>query len=81
MSNKIQISGIFNIFYLIFSRSRVELVGNLHINMDNLCSFMPQERVGEFSTLKHEELLQQTLKSLVETQLSDEQIDLRYIIL
>jgi len=49
--------------------------------MDNLCSFMPQERVGEFSTLKHEELLQQTLKSLVETQLSDEQIDLRYIIL
>jgi chromosome segregation ATPase len=34
------------------------------IDVDNLCSFMPQDKVGEFSRFNHREMLQNTLKSV-----------------
>lgn len=47
--------------------SQKEIRGKLRalgIDVDNLCSFMPQDRVGEFSRYKPKELLQNTLKTI-----------------
>lgn len=44
-----------------------ELLKNLSIDMDNLCSFMPQDRVGHFSLLTPKELLQNTLQAVAKS--------------
>lgn len=41
-----------------------ELMKSLSIDMSNICSFMPQDRVGEFSRMTPKELLQKTLEVL-----------------
>eukprot|EP01039_Chlorochromonas_danica_P006137 gene6137-6757_t len=41
-----------------------ELMNELSIDVDNLCSFMPQDRVGLFSQFSAKEILQETLKSI-----------------
>ena len=41
----------------------VLFVQGLNINVDNLCQFLPQEKVSEFASLSHEELLVHTLDS------------------
>lgn len=38
-------------------------IKNLNIQMDNLCQFLPQEKVQEFSNLSPEHLLVETLRS------------------
>lgn len=40
------------------------VVRALAIDVDNLCSFMPQDRVGAFSSYTGKEILQNTLKSI-----------------
>lgn len=40
------------------------LMRKLKIDVDNLCSFMPQDRVGEFAKYSPSELLQNTLKTI-----------------
>lgn len=41
-----------------------QLVAKLQIDVDNLCSFMPQDRVGEFSRATPKKLLENTLMAL-----------------
>lgn len=53
------------------------LVTKLSIDVDNLCSFMPQDKVGSFSRFTPKEILSNTLRSIQspsqEFSLSDEQ--------
>eukprot|EP01032_Pedospumella_encystans_P014616 gene14616-16772_t len=53
------------------------LVASLSIDVDNLCSFMPQDKVGNFSRCTPKEMLSQTLKAVQDpnsdVNLSDEQ--------
>ena len=53
------------------------LVSGLSIDVDNLCSFMPQDKVGSFSRFTPKEILSNTLRSIQDPQqeysLSDEQ--------
>lgn len=53
------------------------LVASLSIDVDNLCSFMPQDKVGNFSRCTPKEMLSQTLKAVHnpndEVNLSEEQ--------
>ena len=42
----------------------IEKVQNLHIQLDNLCMFLPQERVKEFSSLKPRDLLTATEQAI-----------------
>jgi structural maintenance of chromosomes protein 5 len=41
-----------------------DLMKSLSIDMNNLCSFMPQDRVGRFTRLTATEILQETLKCI-----------------
>lgn len=41
-----------------------ELTASLHIDVNNLCSFMPQDKVGKFSRFSAREVLQETLKCI-----------------
>ena len=57
------------------------IMTELAIDVDNLCSFMPQDRVGEFSRNTAKETLQKTLQSIVnpdnvEQTLAEEQTEL-----
>ena len=47
-----------------------DLMTKLSIDVDNLCSFMPQDKVGMFTQFKPKEMLQNTLKSVNVTTLS-----------
>lgn len=40
------------------------IVNSMGIDVDNLCSFMPQDKVGNFSHFSPKEVLQNTLKSI-----------------
>ena len=40
------------------------LMASLKIDVENLCSFMPQDRVGKFAAYTHKERLQNTLKTI-----------------
>ena len=40
------------------------LMASLNIDVDNLCSFMPQDRVGKFASYTPKERLQNTLKTI-----------------
>ncbi|RYH32436.1 hypothetical protein EON65_00630 [archaeon] len=42
-----------------------ELMNELNIDVDNLCSFMPQDKVGLFSQYSPQQVLQETLKTIV----------------
>lgn len=58
-----------------------DLMIKLSIDVDNLCSFMPQDKVGMFTRFKPKEMLQNTLKSVNITTVSqrnlyDEQMEL-----
>lgn len=59
------------------------IVSSLSIDVDNLCSFMPQDKVGSFSRFTPKEILSNTLKSIQEPQaeysLFEEQIALSRI--
>ncbi len=57
------------------------IMSDLAIDVDNLCSFMPQDRVGEFSRNTAKETLQKTLQSITnptneDHTLADEQNEL-----
>ena len=41
-----------------------ELMNSLHIDVDNLCSFMPQDRVSAFTQMNSKKLLQSTLECI-----------------
>jgi chromosome segregation ATPase len=60
-----------------------KLVSGLSIDVDNLCSFMPQDKVGSFSRFTPKEILANTLKAIQDPQdefsLADEQIELSKI--
>jgi chromosome segregation ATPase len=52
---------------------------SLHIDVDNLCSFMPQDKVGTFTHLSPQGILEKTLQSITvsdDRTLYDEQIEL-----
>ncbi len=58
-----------------------EIMVKYSIDVDNLCSFMPQDKVGSFSRYSPKEILQNTLKSVniltaAEKNLHTEQIEL-----
>ena len=56
-----------------------EIMFELAIDVDNLCSFMPQDRVGEFSGNSPKEILEQTLALVADDEghtLADEQKEL-----
>ena len=42
------------------------IMSELAIDVDNLCSFMPQDRVGEFTRLTPKDILEQTLALIVD---------------
>ena len=44
------------------------LMNELNIDVDNLCAFMAQDKVGNFTLQTPKEVLQTTLKSIVDTQ-------------
>lgn len=48
-----------------------QLVLDLGIQLDNLCHFLPQERVAEFATLSPEKLLLETERTIGDTTLLD----------
>lgn len=55
--------------YLLNRRNTTErdintLMASLNIDIGNLCSFMPQDRVGKFSAYSPKEMLQNTLRSI-----------------
>lgn len=56
------------------------VVGKLSIDVDNLCSFMPQDKVGNFTQFTPKEVLENTLKSITINDegrtLRDEQMEL-----
>jgi len=64
------------------SQSEVKkfVVGKLSIDVDNLCSFMPQDKVGNFTRFSPKEVLENTLKSIAVNDegrtLRDEQLEL-----
>ncbi len=41
-----------------------EIIRKLHIQVDNLCQFLPQEQVQNFSRLKDKQLLVGTMKAV-----------------
>ncbi len=41
-----------------------ELVGDLNIQVDNLCQFLPQEKVAEFARMNPQQLLESTEKAV-----------------
>lgn len=48
-----------------FSVQKVEeVIRKLHIQVDNLCQFLPQEQVQNFSRLKDKQLLTGTMKAV-----------------
>lgn len=57
-----------SVWYVNGTQTKLEIVKNLvhsmSIDVDNLCSFMPQDRVGAFSQYNGKEILQNTLKSI-----------------
>lgn len=53
----------------------VELTNKYHIHVDNLCMYLPQERVKEFAALKPPELLSETL-NVISPSLAAEQSDI-----
>lgn len=63
-----------------------ELMKKLKIDVENLCNFMSQDKVGSFSTFKANEILQATLKCInlnsdgdEEKTLHDEQLALAHV--
>lgn len=57
-----------------------DVVSGLNIQVDNLCQFLPQDKVGNFAQLSPQELLRETEKAAgTETMLSlhDKLIDLK----
>lgn len=57
-----------------------EIIKELNIDMDNLCTFMPQDKVGNFSQLTPKGVLEKTLQCILYGQgsktLADEQMEL-----
>lgn len=48
---------------LVTQREYFELLGRLNIDVNNMCTFLPQERVGEFCRMDGRELLVEMLKN------------------
>ncbi|TBU05220.1 structural maintenance of chromosomes protein 5, partial [Hamiltosporidium magnivora] len=55
------------------------LVQSLNINVDNLCQFLPQEKVSEFSRLSPEELLQETLETSTDKIIISKKENLKFL--
>jgi chromosome segregation ATPase len=53
-----------------------KIIERFHIDVDNLCSFMPQDKVGKFTQYSPKEVLQNTLKSIKENPDDHSSIDL-----
>ncbi|KAI8318262.1 P-loop containing nucleoside triphosphate hydrolase protein [Martensiomyces pterosporus] len=52
------------------------VIKSLHIQVNNLCQFLPQDRVVEFSKMSPQELLKETQRALGEDKLSELQKEL-----
>ena len=50
------------------------LMRNLKIDVDNLCSFMPQDKVGNFSTQTPQGILQKTLEAITSIESPDKNL-------
>ncbi|KAM0680986.1 hypothetical protein GINT2_000769 [Glugoides intestinalis] len=75
-----RITGTQNQYYmngkLVFQKAYVNLLRQMKIDVNNLCTFLSQERVGEFCRMNPKELLEETLKnSGIETNRSKEIYD------
>lgn len=75
-----RIAGSQNQYYingkLVFQKDYVNLLRQMKIDVNNLCTFLSQERVGEFCRMSPKELLEETLKnSGVDTTYSKEIYD------
>ncbi|KAI0019911.1 P-loop containing nucleoside triphosphate hydrolase protein [Xylariomycetidae sp. FL0641] len=46
-----------------------ELIARLHIQIDNLCQFLPQDKVAEFAALRPENLFTETLRAAASRQM------------
>lgn len=53
-----------------------KLTKEYSVQIDNLCAFLPQDRVVEFAQLKPVELLQETEKAIGDTELHDRHMEL-----
>ena len=49
-----------------------ELVKKLNIQTDNLCQFLPQDKVHDFSKMNSKQLLGKTIEAIGETQLKED---------
>jgi structural maintenance of chromosomes protein 5 len=57
-------------------RDVTEIVKGLNIQLDNLCQFLPQDKVVEFARMKPVELLAATEEAVGDTSLKDMHVDL-----
>ena len=50
----------------------VKLVASLNIQTDNLCQFLPQDKVHDFSKMSPKELLKKTVEAIGDNELKDD---------
>lgn len=53
-----------------------KIVEDLHIQVENLCTFLPQEKVGKFTEMNAQQLLVETEKALSGTTLHKDHMKL-----
>ena len=53
-----------------------KLCEDLNVQLDNLCQFLPQDRVTAFAGMKPEEMLQETEKALLDSSLHTKHMQL-----
>ncbi|KZR98750.1 putative SMC5, structural maintenance of chromosome protein 5, partial [Daphnia magna] len=49
-----------------------QIIHKLHIQVDNLCQFLPQEQVQNFSRMKDKQLLIGTMKAVGKPELEEQ---------
>ncbi len=53
-----------------------EKVSSFNVQLDNLCQFLPQDRVAAFASLRPHELLLETEKAIGNAQLYEQHMDM-----
>lgn len=56
-----------------------EIVANFHVQLDNLCQFLPQDRVAAFAAMRPHELLEETQKAIGNAELYKQHQELKTI--
>lgn len=54
-----------------------ETVGSFHVQLDNLCQFLPQDRVAAFAAMRPHELLEETEKAIGNAELFNHHQELK----